>query len=369
MSKTAHPERLDTALTGWPLLVFSAIVGGVFGVMAVLLSRWATLHGGMDSPDKHGISGIPACRLGGVLIASYVLFSVVYYYAFYGVLMFTGTTRWVLVIGVLFFAIGLFEDIKGILSPRIRLLSMLLAVVTVLAFSRDLIIEPVGVPVFDYFLSIKWVAIPVTLLCLVFLPNAFNAADGANGLVSGTSLIVIIALNDAKIGDLSLLLDVTAISCLIFLTYNVVTAKLFLGDGGAYFLGALVGSGMIVASNTGVLPVWYLLSLIFYPVAEFSWSISRRMLRGRSPMAADNHHLHNLVYARLRDLTGWPIRANTITGIGIALVFAGLPYLLWLLKGPSIDWLWVYLFQWSVYAVIWSLLRSALVNAVKRDTQ
>jgi hypothetical protein len=56
-------------------------------------------------------------------------------------------------------------------------------------------------------------------------------------------------------------------------------------------------------------------------------------------MAADNHHLHNLVYARLNDLTGWPIRSNTITGIGIALIFAGLPYFLWVIKGPTVDWL------------------------------
>jgi UDP-N-acetylmuramyl pentapeptide phosphotransferase/UDP-N-acetylglucosamine-1-phosphate transferase len=357
ISKAAFPERLDNALSGWPLLIITALIGGVSGIMAVLLSRWVTRHGGLDSPDKHGISGMPACRLGGVLIASYVLFSILYYYVIAGVWMFTGTTRWVLAIGVLFFAIGLFEDIKGVLSARIRLLSMLLAVVTVLAFSSDLVIEPVGVPFFDMFLAVKWIAIPISLLCLVFLPNAFNAADGANGLVSGTSLIVIVAMDHANMGGLTMLLDVAAVSCLIFLIYNVVTAKLFLGDGGAYFLGALVGSAMIVASNTGVLPVWYLLSLIFYPGAEFLWSIARRTLRGRSPMAADNHHLHNLIYAKLRNLTGWPIRANTITGLGIAALFAGLPHALWLVKGPSVEWIWIYLLQWILYMTFWFAFR------------
>jgi UDP-N-acetylmuramyl pentapeptide phosphotransferase/UDP-N-acetylglucosamine-1-phosphate transferase len=346
MSKAALPERLDNAFSGWPLLIIAALIGGISGIMAVLLSRWVTRHGGLDSPDKHGISGMPACRLGGVLIASYVFFSIIYYYLIEGVWIFAGATGWVLAIGVLFFAIGLFEDIKGILSARIRLLSMLLAVVTVLAFSRDLIIEPVGVPFFDMFLTVKWIAIPITLLCLVFLPNAFNAADGANGLVSGTSLIVIVAMDHANMGGLTMLLDIAAVSCLIFL-----------GDGGAYFLGALVGSAMIVASNTGVLPVWYLLSLIFYPVAEFSWSIARRMLRGRSPMAADNHHLHNLVYAKLRNLTGWPIRANTITGLGLAVLFSGLPYALWLVKGQAVEWIWIYLLQWLLYGVFWFAFR------------
>jgi UDP-N-acetylmuramyl pentapeptide phosphotransferase/UDP-N-acetylglucosamine-1-phosphate transferase len=175
-------------------------------------------------------------------------------------------------------------------------------------------------------------------------------------------------MDHAHMGELTLLLDVAAISCSIFLIYNVVTAKLFLGDGGAYFLGALVGSAMIVASNTGALPVWYLLSLIFYPVAEFSWSIARRSLRGRSPMAADNYHLHNLVYARLRALTGWPIRANTITGLGIAIIFAGVPYGIWLADEQFAGWVWVYLFQWLLYASVWLAFRwdlGKLSNAVE----
>ena len=368
MSKAALPERHDTAFSGWPLLIVAGLIGGLSGIMAVLMSRWVTLYGGLDSPDKHGISGMPACRLGGVLIVSYVFFSMFYYYARDGVWVFAGNAGWVLTIGSLFFAIGVFEDVKGLLSARIRLLSMLLAAMSVLALSQDLVIEPVGVPIFDVFLAVKWIAIPVTLLCLVFLPNAFNAADGANGLVSGTSLIVIVAMDHAHMGELTLLLDVAAISCSIFLIYNVVTAKLFLGDGGAYFLGALVGSAMIVASNTGALPVWYLLSLIFYPVAEFSWSIARRSLRGRSPMAADNYHLHNLVYARLRALTGWPIRANTITGLGIAIIFAGVPYGIWLADEQFAGWVWVYLFQWLLYASVWLAFRwdlGKLSNAVE----
>jgi UDP-N-acetylmuramyl pentapeptide phosphotransferase/UDP-N-acetylglucosamine-1-phosphate transferase len=360
--KAALHERHDTAFSGWPLLLVSGLIGGVSGIMAVLLSRWVTNHGGLDSPDKHGISGMPACRLGGVLIVSYVFFSLFYYYARDGLWIFTGNARWVLTMGALFFAIGLFEDIKGILSARIRLISMLLAAAIVLALNHELVIEPVGVAFFDWFLAVKWLAIPVTLLCLVFLPNAFNAADGANGLVSGTSLIVIVAMDHAHMGELTMLLDVAAVSCFIFLIYNVVTAKLFLGDGGAYFLGALVGSAMIVASNTGALPLWYLLSLIFYPVAEFSWSIARRVVRGRSPMAADNHHLHNLVYARLRALTGWPVRANTITGLGIAVLFAGLPYAVWLIKGHSVGWMWIYLLQWLVYVLVWFAFRFSSVR-------
>jgi len=353
-------KDINRPLSGWPLLVISGFIGGLSGILALLLSRWMARYGGLDSPDKHGISNVRASRLGGVLIVSYVLFSIAYQYISIGELIVAGTSLWVLALAGLFFSIGLFEDIKGTLSARLRLLVMLGAVAALLALNPDMLIKPVGVPVFDWFLENPWLATPIALLSLVFLPNAFNTADGANGLVAGISLITLLALGSADLGDLSLLLGLASISCLIFLVFNVMTAQFYLGDGGAYFLGALVGGALITASNTGVLPVWYLLSLIFYPSADFLWSICRRISRGQSPMASDELHLHNLVYARLRRLTGWQVGSNTMTGIGIAVIFAGLPYLAWLLASDRVEWLWVFLLQCLTYLGLWFLLRPKL---------
>ena len=360
LAETKVHEDLNTGLSGWPLLIVSAALGGVAGVLSVGVARWLTRHGGLDSPDKHGISSVRACRLGGVLITSYVLFTMIYHYILDGELIFWGESLWVLGLSAGFFAIGLFEDIKGILSARLRLVLMLGAVAVLLGLDDDLLIKPVGLPMFDWLLASLWLAVPITLLCLAFLPNAFNAADGANGLVAGTSLIIFIALGDASLGGLNLLLNIVAVSCVIFLAYNLVTAKVYLGDGGAYFLGALVGGAMIAASNARELPVWYLLSLIFYPTADFLWSISRRIYGGQSPLAADELHLHNLVYGRIRRVTGWPIAANTMTGLGIALAFTGVPYFIWWMNADAafeLAWEWLYLLQSLVYLSLWLSLR------------
>ena len=359
-AETKVHEDLNTGLSGWPLLIVSAAIGGVAGVLSVGVARWLTRHGGLDSPDKHGISSVRACRLGGVLITSYVLFTMIYHYILDGELIFWGESLWVLGLSAGFFAIGLFEDIKGILSARLRLVLMLGAVAVLMGLDDDLLIKPVGLPMFDWLLASLWLAVPITLLCLAFLPNAFNAADGANGLVAGTSLIIFIALGDASLGGLNLLLNIVAVSCVIFLAYNLVTAKVYLGDGGAYFLGALVGGAMIAASNARELPVWYLLSLIFYPTADFLWSISRRIYGGQSPLAADELHLHNLVYGRIRRVTGWPIAANTMTGLGIALAFTGVPYFIWWMNADAafeLAWEWLYLLQSLVYLSLWLSLR------------
>jgi len=359
-AETKVHENLNTGLSGWPLLLVSAAIGGVAGMLSVALARWLTRHGGLDSPDKHGISSVRACRLGGVLITSYVLFTVIYHYILNGELIFSGESLWVLGLSAGFFVIGLFEDIRGILSARLRLVLMLCGVGILLGLNDELLIKPVGLPMFDWLLTSLWLAVPITLLCLAFLPNAFNAADGANGLMAGTSLIILIALADADLGALNLLLNIVAVSCVIFLAYNLVTAKVYLGDGGAYFLGALVGGAMITASNASELPVWYLLSLIFYPTADFLWSIARRIYGGQSPLAADELHLHNLVYSRIRRRTGWPIAANTITGLGIALVFSGVPYFIWWMNADAafeLAWEWLYLLQSSAYLGLWLHLR------------
>ena len=365
LAETKVHENLNTGLSGWPLLIVSAAIGGVAGVLSVGVARWLTRHGGLDSPEKHGISSIRACRLGGVLIASYMLFTIIYHYMLNAELIFSGVSLWVLGLSTGFFAIGLFEDIRGILSARLRLVLMLGAVGILLGLNDDLLIKPVGLPMFDWLLTSLWLAVPITLLCLAFLPNAFNAADGANGLVAGISLIILIALADADLGALNLLLNIVAVSCVIFLAYNLVTAKVYLGDGGAYFLGALVGGAMITASNASELPVWYLLSLIFYPTADFLWSIARRIYGGQSPLAADELHLHNLVYGRIRHLTGWPIAANTITGLGIALIFAGVPYFIWWMNADSafeLAWEWLYLLQSLAYLSLWLHLRPKIAR-------
>tara|TARA_B110000285_G_C15016895_1_gene559500 strand:- start:210 stop:455 length:246 start_codon:yes stop_codon:yes gene_type:complete len=56
-------------------------------------------------------------------------------------------------------------------------------------------LQPVGVVLIDsVFLFLPVVALMFSVVCLAFSPNAFNTAEGANGLVSGVSLLTILAL-------------------------------------------------------------------------------------------------------------------------------------------------------------------------------
>jgi len=86
-----------------------------------------------------------------------------------------------------------------------------------------------------------------------------------------------------------------------FFCWNFPLGLIFLGDGGAYFLGFFVAEVaiLLLARNPDVSPFFPLLVCI-YPIFETIFSIYRKkVIRGMSPGVPDGVHLHMLVYRRL----------------------------------------------------------------------
>src|SRR5262249_31629024 len=86
-----------------------------------------------------------------------------------------------------------------------------------------------------------------------------------------------------------------------FFIWNYPNGLIFLGDGGAYFLGFLQAelSLLLLARNPQVSPLFPLL-VCAYPVCETVFSMYRRkIVRGRAMGLPDGIHLHSLVYRRL----------------------------------------------------------------------
>ena len=154
-----------------------------------------------------------------------------------------------------------------------------------------------------------------------------------------------------------------AAGCLIFMIFNVISGRFFLGDGGAYFLGAFCGLSVVLIANQTDVSVWWLLSMIFYPVADLMWSMGRRVMDRKSPFEPDNQHFHNVLFAWLDTDKRTSVVANTTCGIGIAVVFAGLPLAIFstgLIAVDSLNWFWVVVLQWLVYGAGWRHLNQRL---------
>ena len=85
-----------------------------------------------------------------------------------------------------------------------------------------------------------------------------------------------------------------------FLTFNFPHGKIFLGDGGAYFLGFVCAVLSIKLINlVPEVSPWFPLILGAYPVWEVLFSAYRRKRKNRHPFYPDKLHLHTLVYYRL----------------------------------------------------------------------
>lgn len=119
----------------------------------------------------------------------------------------------------------------------------------------------------------------------LLLMNAWNLADGADGLVSVVTLTTLAGLSLAGRPHVGALGGAAA----GFLFYNAPPASVFLGDSGALFLGYAVS--VLLLSEPVFSPL--ILLLAAYPLLDLLLAVLRRLGRGQSPFAADGEHLHH----------------------------------------------------------------------------
>jgi UDP-N-acetylmuramyl pentapeptide phosphotransferase/UDP-N-acetylglucosamine-1-phosphate transferase len=135
--------------------------------------------------------------------------------------------------------------------------------------------------------------------------NAINIIDGFNGLSGSTIIIMAAGLSAIALqhGDtLVASLGVLGIGATIgFLALNYPRGKLFLGDGGAYFVGFWVSEmAVLLLVRNAAVNAWQVLAVCAYPVIEVLFSIYRRkFIQNVSPGAPDALHLHTLVFRRI----------------------------------------------------------------------
>jgi UDP-N-acetylmuramyl pentapeptide phosphotransferase/UDP-N-acetylglucosamine-1-phosphate transferase len=241
-----------------------------------------------------------------------------------------------LLAGLPAFGTGIAEDLTKTQSPRRRL--FFTAVAAVLAvYLVDGVVDRTGIPGLDWAVSVPVVAATLTVIAVAGLANAVNIIDGFNGLASMCCVIMLAGLAYVafSVGDTTVawmaLAGVGAV--LGFFVWNFPAGLVFLGDGGAYFLGFFLAelAILLIHRNPQVSPMFGLL-LCIYPVFETLFSIYRRKwLRGVPVGMPDGAHLHSLIYRRFmrwaagdrtaRELT----RRNSMTS----------PYL-WILCSSSV---------------------------------
>jgi len=351
-------SKSRTALMRWCLILTAALIGGLPGILAVFVAQFLMGLGGEENAAKHGINSNQASRLGGVVIFCFLALSLIWHVFVIEDLVIGTDLLALLTTASGFFLLGLFEDLKGLLAANTRLVIMLGGMALFLWLAPQFRLYHSGITWMDeWVLAFSPVGIAFTLFGVVFYVNAFNTADGANGLISGISMFAVAGILQLGIGEQGGLLLMLGIGCLIFWLFNVTVGRIFMGDGGAYFIGAVMALFLIWMTNEGRADVWYLLCLTAYPHIDLLFSMLRRKVSGRGMFDADNGHFHNVLYRKLATYSVMKKHANTYTGVLVSVFFAGLPLLLFQMHS-ELPWLVVYVALWIFYGVAWLTLSS-----------
>lgn len=308
-------------------------------LMCYLIKRYESVHAKFS--HDHDLSGVQKMhsfavpRVGGLAIFVGLLLS---FWLMSISLEATGVRRaylgYLLLASLPVFSLGLIEDVTKRISPRVRLLAAFVSAALGALFLHA-VLKRVDVLWADALIG-YWP--PLVVLFSLFVvggtTHSFNLIDGYNGLASGVGLVILgaIGLLAYHLGDqVVLMLSINVFMALLgFLMWNWPRGRIFLGDGGAYLLGFLIVTiMMILLDRNPEVSTWYLFALLGYPTFETIFSIYRRKLfQGERHDVPDDLHLHQLLYRQVVRLRGEKPRSwicnNSMTSVplwGLMLVF------------------------------------------------
>jgi UDP-GlcNAc:undecaprenyl-phosphate/decaprenyl-phosphate GlcNAc-1-phosphate transferase len=265
-----------------------------------LINAFGHRQGWVDRPNARKIHHRPMVRLGGVAIfcGTITALLVVWWLGGFGILPPQKEYElWGVIIGgVAFFLLGLADDILT-LPAIFRLFVQFL--VAGLVWHAGVQIEFLTIPFIGLVQLHDWISLPITVVWLVGMANAINMIDGLDGLAAGVSgiaalVMLIVSLFMAQPAA-ALIAAALAGASLGFLRYNFNPAQIFMGDGGAYFIGFTLAGvgiiGLVKAVTTVAVLLPYLILAV--PILDIFTVVVARLRRGQSPFAADKRHLHH----------------------------------------------------------------------------
>lgn len=186
-----------------------------------------------------------------------------------------------------------------------------------------------------------WGGIGFTALCLVGLVIALNMMDGFNGGILSQGIVWLLVFSSLVAGEMMVVFVYLTLVLLLILGFNL-PSRLFMGDGGAYALGLIMGASaiMMYGAETSVpiyadtIVVWLAL-----PVFDCLRVIARRKMKGLSPFLPQRDHLHHLL---MKTIHPWAALVFSVVYTGAA-GFAAL-------MRPDLSWL-IVLVQLAVLAL------------------
>ena len=228
---------------------------------------------------------------------------------------------------MLIFLLGIYDDVRTA-GPCLKFSVQAIAGAMLFGGGLRILSLPVlfGTHQFSWFTGL-----PLTILWVMAITNAFNLIDGLDGLAAGSALFsTLVVFVVALLGNLSLLSLITlalAGAILGFLRYNFNPATIFLGDCGSLFIGFMLSALALYGAQKAPTIIAVAIPVVSFglPILETSLSVVRRFISGRPVFTADREHIHHKLLQR-----GMSHRQVVIVLYGVSALFALLSlFLLW----------------------------------------
>ena len=308
-------------MTSVAWLVSAAAVGLVSGAAgaALMLARVRRTGRPVDLPDPRRLHAVPTPRGGGIgiLLAGVAAFPLAMTAANIAERdrLFVLLLVWALPNGVL----GTIDDHRA-LSPWLKLLLQVL--LSIGAVALGLRVVEIGVPPVGT-LRLGWLG-PIFCVCwLVWMANLFNFMDGMDALAAECGAIFFVGL-----ATLALMADSPGLSSVSFsiagalvgfLYFNLPPARIFMGDGGSLFAGAIMGGVAMALARTDVAGVPLAASAVLVGTFAFdaTFTVVRRATRGQVLRPHRTHFYQRLV------LAGWSQRSVRMLYVCLSLIGFG----------------------------------------------
>jgi len=302
--------------------IISFIVLTVLAYFGVEFVRnWLMKKQVIDLPNERSSHSVPTPRGGGLVIVALTLVV-----AFISTIIFQNWREGLvfILVGCGVAWIGWQDDIKS-LSPKLRfLLQGIVAVATILGLGY---FDFVSIPLIGK-LHLGVIGIPITLLWIIGLINAFNFMDGIDGISGSVGLtaalgwMLFLGISGYFSGFIFWLALAIAASNLGFLGHNWPPARIFMGDVASTFLGYCFAVLPLLSRDKledafllGVIVMWvYILDTLI--------TFMRRLIKGERVFAAHRTH----IYQRLV-ISGYQVASVSslyllLTSLGVVLAYA-----------------------------------------------
>jgi UDP-GlcNAc:undecaprenyl-phosphate GlcNAc-1-phosphate transferase len=284
----------------WALIVCAAtgLATTLVLIPIIIRRRGAKLVAANAAGTFHHTHKTPVSRLGGLaLAAAFVVVALVGYIWFAPAGTAPRVNAVIIISSLAMFGLGLWDDLHP-LGARKKLAGQIVIAAAVCYFGVqiEIIQNPLAAGQVYHVGLWGWL---ITIFWLVALTNMINLIDGIDGLAGGIALMLMGLLAFARIGaepTFPILSAAGMIGALLgFLRYNFPPAKIYMGDGGAYFLGFLIAILTLVHSQKGTIAAALIAPLfaLALPIVDVSLAILRRGLRGLPIFRPDRKHLHH----------------------------------------------------------------------------